>query len=153
MALTGVQRRYPSSVYLGVPMFYFILTIHLLLCFLIIGLVLLQQGKGAQVGALLSGSSNTLFGASGSTTTFAKLTTIFAICFFVTSILLIRMYGDPGAINLPGNVQGKRADPLSGSVLGGMVAQPPTAEAPVAQAPAAPAAVDGAAVDEAAKTK
>lgn len=119
-------------------MFYFVLTIHLTLCFLIIALVLLQQGKGAQVGAILSGSSNTLFGAAGATTTLAKLTTWFAIAFFVTSVVLIKIYG-----NGPGAARAVTAGPvtngLEGSVLGEIVKKPEAA-APAAEVPVAPAA-------------
>ncbi len=114
-------------------MFYFVLTIHLTLCFLIIALVLLQQGKGAQVGAILSGSSNTLFGAAGATTTLAKLTTWFAIAFFVTSVVLIKIYG--GDSGVPRVVTAVPAgDGLEGSVLGEIVKQPEAA-APVAEVP------------------
>lgn len=129
-------------------MFYLVLTIHVILCFLIIGLVLLQQGKGAQVGAILSGSSNTLFGAAGATTTLAKLTTWFAIAFFVSSVLLIKIYGsDAGSISR-GAAAPSAANQLEGSVLGEIVKQPApieaaapatgaeTAQAPVAAVPA-----------------
>jgi preprotein translocase subunit SecG len=127
-------------------MFYLVLTIHVILCFLIIGLVLLQQGKGAQVGAILSGSSNTLFGAAGATTTLAKLTTWFAIAFFVSSVLLIKIYGsDAGSISRGAAVPA--ANQLEGSVLGEIVKQqvpveavpatgPETAQAPAAAVPA-----------------
>jgi preprotein translocase subunit SecG len=72
--------------------FYLIITIHLLLCVVLIGLVLLQQGKGAELGATLGGGSNTLFGAGGATSLVTKLTTGVAISFMVTSILLVRTY-------------------------------------------------------------
>ncbi len=55
-------------------------------------LVLLQQGKGADVGAAFGGGSNTLFGASGANNLMVKITTGTAILFMVTSIFLVRGY-------------------------------------------------------------
>jgi preprotein translocase subunit SecG len=67
----------------------FILVVHILLAFLIIGLVLLQRGKGAEAGAGFgSGASGTVFGARGTSTLFSKLTAVFAALFFVTSLSL-----------------------------------------------------------------
>lgn len=73
-------------------MFYFILTVHLLLCVVLVVLVLLQQGKGADVGVAFGGGSNTLFGASGATGLMIKITTGIAVAFMITSILLIRAF-------------------------------------------------------------
>jgi len=69
-----------------------LLTIHLLLSAAIIGLVLLQRGKGADAGAGFgSGASGTVFGARGSSTFFSKTTAVLATCFFVTSLALAYM--------------------------------------------------------------
>jgi preprotein translocase subunit SecG len=73
-------------------MFYFILSIHILLCAVLIGLVLIQQGKGADLGPALGGGSNTLFGASGATAIVVKATTIAAVLFMLTSIFLVKHY-------------------------------------------------------------
>ena len=55
----------------------------------LIGLVLLQQGKGADVGAAFgSGSSGTVFGSSGGANFLTRLTTLFAVLFFVLSFSL-----------------------------------------------------------------
>ena len=55
----------------------------------LIGLVLLQQGKGADVGAAFgSGSSGTVFGSSGGANFLTRLTTFFAVVFFVLSFSL-----------------------------------------------------------------
>jgi preprotein translocase subunit SecG len=63
--------------------------VHLLLSASIIGLVLLQRGKGADAGAGFgSGASGTVFGARGSATFFSKTTAVLATCFFVTSLAL-----------------------------------------------------------------
>ncbi|MGA2190556.1 MAG: preprotein translocase subunit SecG [Steroidobacteraceae bacterium] len=67
----------------------FILAVHVLLALMIIGLVLLQRGKGAEAGAGFgSGASGTVFGARGTSTLFSKLTAVFAALFFVTSLSL-----------------------------------------------------------------
>jgi preprotein translocase subunit SecG len=66
-----------------------ILVVHVLLALMIIGLVLLQRGKGAEAGAGFgSGASGTVFGARGTTTLFSRLTAVFAALFFVTSLTL-----------------------------------------------------------------
>jgi preprotein translocase subunit SecG len=66
-----------------------ILGVHVLLALMIIGLVLLQRGKGAEAGAGFgSGASGTVFGARGTSTLFSKLTAVFAGLFFVTSLSL-----------------------------------------------------------------
>jgi preprotein translocase subunit SecG len=64
-----------------------LLAIHLLTALAIIGLVLLQQGKGAEAGASFgAGASQTFFGSSGSWNFFSKMTAVLATVFFLTSI-------------------------------------------------------------------
>jgi preprotein translocase subunit SecG len=66
-----------------------VLGVHVLLALMIIGLVLLQRGKGAEAGAGFgSGASGTVFGARGTSTLFSKLTAVFAAMFFATSLTL-----------------------------------------------------------------
>lgn len=63
--------------------------LHGILCFAIVGLVLLQRGKGADAGAGFgAGASGTVFGARGSATFFSKVTAVLATLFFMTSISL-----------------------------------------------------------------
>jgi preprotein translocase subunit SecG len=70
-------------------MYQLILMIHILFAVVLIGLVLIQQGKGAEIGAAFgSGASNTLFGSQGTGSFLFKLTGILALGFFVTSLLL-----------------------------------------------------------------
>lgn len=69
-----------------------VLLAHLVIALAIIGLILLQQGKGAEMGASFGGgASQTLFGASGSGNFFAKLTALCAAAFFATSFGLAVM--------------------------------------------------------------
>jgi preprotein translocase subunit SecG len=66
-----------------------ILVVHILAAAAVIGLVLLQHGKGADMGAAFgSGASGSLFGVSGSSNVLSKLTAIFVAVFFVTSMTL-----------------------------------------------------------------
>ena len=66
-----------------------ILVIHVLVALAIIGLILLQQGKGAEAGASFgAGASQTIFGSSGSWNFFSKMTAVLATVFFVTSLTL-----------------------------------------------------------------
>jgi preprotein translocase subunit SecG len=65
-----------------------IVAIHIIVCFTLITVVLLQQGKGADVGAVFGGSSQTVFGASGAGNLLTKVTWSCAIVFFATSIIL-----------------------------------------------------------------
>ena len=63
-----------------------ILVVHLLIAFAIIGMILLQQGKGADAGASFgAGASQTLFGSGGTWNFFSKATAILATLFFATS--------------------------------------------------------------------
>lgn len=66
----------------------FLTIIHLMVCFFLIFIVLIQSSKGAELGAAFGGSSQTLFGSRGAATLFSKLTTISAVVFMVTSLLL-----------------------------------------------------------------
>jgi preprotein translocase subunit SecG len=80
-----------------------ILGVHVLLALMIIGLVLLQRGKGAEAGAGFgSGASGTVFGARGTSTLFSKLTAVFAAMFFATSLTLAyigaRPSGEPTSV-------------------------------------------------------
>jgi preprotein translocase subunit SecG len=65
-----------------------LVVIHIIACIALIGVVLLQSGKGASLGAAFGGSSQTIFGATGGADFFEKLTTGIAIVFMLTSISL-----------------------------------------------------------------
>ena len=66
-----------------------ILIIHTLIALSIIGLVLIQRGKGSDAGAAFgSGASGTVFGSRGSTSFFSRATAVLATAFFATSLTL-----------------------------------------------------------------
>ena len=66
-----------------------LLVIHLLVAIGVIGLVLIQQGKGADAGAAFGGgASSTVFGSQGSSSFLTRATGILATIFFITSLSL-----------------------------------------------------------------
>ncbi len=64
----------------------FLVMLHVLVSAILIGMVLLQKGKGADIGAAFGGASQTVFGPRGAQSFLAKLTTGAAIIFMFTSI-------------------------------------------------------------------
>jgi preprotein translocase subunit SecG len=104
----------------------FLTILHVLVCLALIGIVLLQHGKGADIGATFGGSSQTLFGSTGATTFLGKLTAAAAVLFMVTSLglgILSRAEGpDQGYTDVPAPTA------------------PAVPEQPLAPPPAAPAA-------------
>jgi len=125
-----------------------IIAVHMIVCFALIGIVLLQQGKGADMGAVFGGSSQTLFGSSGATTLLGKLTAVAAAVFMLTSLGLTYLatnrykstiMSDRPAASAPAATDQAPAPPETGQAP----AAPETGQAPAApetgQAPAAPA--------------
>src|SRR3990167_1816132 len=87
-------------------MYQFILFIHVLVAVCIIALVLVQQGKGATMGAAFgSGASQTIFGSRGSGAFLVRITIGFAVVFFATSIslnyLMMRAYRQSSTVTAP----------------------------------------------------
>ncbi|MDX1411252.1 MAG: preprotein translocase subunit SecG [Nitrospirales bacterium] len=62
--------------------------IHLIVCFLMIAAILLQAGKGAEIGAAFGGSSQTVFGSRGPGTFLSKVTVGAAVIFMLSSLSL-----------------------------------------------------------------
>ena len=62
--------------------------VHVLVCLFLVGIVLLQHGKGADIGASFGGSSQSLFGTEGPVPLLNKITTAVAIIFMITSVSL-----------------------------------------------------------------
>ena len=70
-------------------MWYTIVTVfHIIVCFFLATVVLLQQGKGSDISAVFGGSSQTLFGSSGAGNLLTKLTSASAVVFMITSLTL-----------------------------------------------------------------
>ncbi len=68
-----------------------VLTFHYIICFVLILMILLQAGKGADIGAVFGGASQTMFGSQGPATFLNKLTIGVALGFIVTSIWLAQI--------------------------------------------------------------
>lgn len=62
--------------------------VHIIVCITLVIVVLLQRGKGANMGAAFGGSSQTIFGSTGPGTFLGKLTTVAAVVFMLTSLWL-----------------------------------------------------------------
>jgi preprotein translocase subunit SecG len=102
-----------------------LIIVHVLACFGIIGIVLLQSGKGADIGSAFGGAgSQAVFGSMGTPTLLGKITTAIAIVFTLTSFSLALLGGERASSVV------REAPPVSA----------PAAPAPAPVAPAAPSA-------------
>ena len=104
-----------------------IVVVHVFVCLMLIGIVLLQTGKGADMGAAFGGSSQALFGGAGPAPFLTRVTTIAAVVFMVTSLTLAYF----------------SANVMEGSVMSGVEVAPRAVEQP-----AVPEAMPGAPVQE-----
>ncbi len=104
-------------------MIYLLYAVHIIVCIFLILVVLLQQGKGADLSVFGGGTTQAAFGARGATTLLHKLTVISFVVFILTTLL----------IGIP---QAKR-----GTVMGGVGSEGPAAT-PAPAAPVAPASPD-----------
>lgn len=70
--------------------------VHVLTAMVLVGLVLMQHGKGADMGAAFgTGSAGSLFGSSGSANFLSRSTAVAATMFFITSLSLTYIYSHP----------------------------------------------------------
>ena len=93
-----------------------IISIHIILAILLVVLILVQHGKGADAGAAFgSGASSTVFGSQGSATFLTKLTTVIALSFFLTSLSLAYFASNtsPTSESLIENTNNKQIDTKS----------------------------------------
>ena len=122
-----------------------VLAIHVLVAIALIGFVLLQHGKGADMGAAFgSGSSGSLFGAAGSANFLSRTTAILATVFFVSSLALTYLSATRSAPKdlmqqgvTPATTQ-KAVEPAAKDA-----AIPPPAAAPAPVVPAVPSTAGG----------
>ncbi len=89
-------------------MLYFVLVIHIIVSFFLVGIILLQQGSSADLAGAFGGQgSQTAFGPRGATTLLTKLTSWSAVIFMVTSItltvMLSRSSGDHSVLSGAGH--------------------------------------------------
>jgi preprotein translocase subunit SecG len=121
-----------------------LLTVQMLSALGMIGLILVQHGKGADMGAAFgSGSSGSLFGASGSANFLSRTTAVLATVFFIATLLLA-YFGNARPAST-GSVL-ERAAVTAPAESAVPAAQIPGNAAPAADVPAAPAASGAAAI-------
>ncbi len=66
----------------------FILTIHVIVCILLVAMILLQVGRGASTGASFGGGVRTFFGPSAAVTFLGKVIIVLVVIFIVTTVIL-----------------------------------------------------------------
>src|SRR5262249_50253125 len=140
------HRSVPGVSLMGSVLFHYVVpTIHVLSCLFLIVVVLLQTGKGADMGAVFGGGSQTLFGSSGAGNFLTRLTTATAILFMLPPLTLRRGQapGSPRLIDKrpppAAQVPTPSEVPAPAAEGGTPAPQPPVAEAPEATPPAAQA--------------
>ena len=111
-----------------------LVTLHVVVSIALVVIVLLQKGRGADIGALFGGSSQTLFGSTGGSTFFNRLTTSVAIIFMLTSLTLAYRSQRYGSESVMKGVQPAATAPAPGTEQAPPAA--PTSE-PAKPAPAA----------------
>ena len=123
-----------------------LLVIHVLLSLTIIGLIMLQRGKGADAGAALGGgggSSGSVFGARGAANFLSRTTAILAAAFFATSLGLAyfsAQLGSESSVDSGSVLEQPAALPVADAEMPAPVESAPVSDVPVAvDAPAAPA--------------
>jgi preprotein translocase subunit SecG len=127
----------------------FILIVHVVVCIALIMIILLQSGKGADIGAAFGGgSSQTVFGSSGASTFLSKITIGAAVVFMVTSIFLTYFSGKATLIQERSIVSEESGAPSPVPPAGtpetsGSGAPPAQSEAPQPALPAVPQAPAG----------
>ena len=77
-----------------------LIILHVIVCLFLIGIVLLQHGKGADIGATFGGSSQSLFGTEGPLPLLNKITTAAAIIFMLTSVVLAYISSHTGTTSV-----------------------------------------------------
>ncbi|HMK52831.1 MAG TPA: preprotein translocase subunit SecG [Thermodesulfobacteriota bacterium] len=102
-----------------------IIVIHILVCIALILIVLLQAGKGAEMGAAFGGASQTIFGSAGAMGFLSKLTTIAAVIFMLTSLLLTF-----SSTRKASTVMKERPVPTAPAAPSGIPVQPQVPQAP-----------------------
>lgn len=91
--------------------------VHIVVCVLMIMIILLQTGKGAEIGAAFGGgSSSTIFGSAGPVGFLNKLTTAVAVFFMLTSLFLAFLAGRPPTTSLVDELPQQEAPATPGPV-------------------------------------
>jgi preprotein translocase subunit SecG len=121
-------------------MYAVITIIHILACIFLVLVVLLQTGKGADMGAVFGGSSSTVFGSSGAGNFLTKLTTATAIVFMLTSLGLTYFSARRNTATIFDSAPAPAAAPAANPEAAPVAPAPDAAPEPVE--PAAPPAAN-----------
>ena len=78
--------------------------LHVFICLFLIGIILLQAGKGADIGAVFGGSSQTVFGGRGPATFLNKMTIVVSVIFLLTSVWLSKIGQEKGTESVIGKI-------------------------------------------------
>lgn len=97
-----VDRKSPLETRKAQPVLYVLVPLHVIICIFLILVVLLQQGKGADLSVFGGGSTQTAFGARGATTLLHKLTVTSFVLFIATTMLIGIFQSDSGGSILRG---------------------------------------------------
>jgi len=124
--------------------------VHVIACVILVLVVLLQAGKGADMGAVFGGASSTIFGSSGAGNFLTRLTTGAAVVFMTTSLALTYVGSHGGHSTIMPESGMPKAAPAPGANAGDDEAAAVADSAPEAAAPADGAAAAPAAKEEAA---
>ncbi len=115
--------------------------VHIAVCFFMVIIVLLQHGKGADVGASFGGSSQSLFGTEGPVSLMNKITTMGAVIFMVTSVSLAYVSSISSTGSVMSTVQQPSAvEEKAAPAAEKVIPMPATVTEEVAPAPEAPQA-------------
>ena len=91
----------------------FIFILHIIVSIALILIVLLQTGKGADMGAAFGGSAQTVFGATGPAPFLGKITTIAAVVFMLTSLSLAYLSSNPMGGSIVDSIQSAPMPPVA----------------------------------------
>ena len=125
-------------------MIYVLVPIYIIVCVFLILVVLLQQGKGADVASAFGASSSqTTFGARGATTVLEKVTTWSFVAFSVLAVAISLLQARPksSVLKALGNQPPAKSAPVAPAPANSMPVAPATSGAPVQAAPAPAPAV------------
>ena len=125
---------------IGILYSYVVPAIHVFACLFLIVVVLLQTGKGADMGAVFGGGSQTLFGSGGAGNFLTKLTAGTAIAFMLTSLILTYGSSRNPSSTLVHRLPAPVGQPAPPPAAGEPSPPPPAAEAPVEAPPESPPA-------------
>jgi len=120
--------------------YYVVVTLHIVACIFLIGVVLLQQGKGQDLASAFGGGgTQTAFGPRGSANVLSRATTILAGVFMVTSLGLSLLHPKEASVldKMQGAAPATKASPAPASAAPASLPAAPPAQAPAATTPPA----------------